>query len=411
MDENRKNKRRKKRRLAVSLFAVAAAGLLSACSLPEPFSGILKPVEEAVSMVRQNIELRKQMNALALPKDVESISVGKYAYGTLSEDDKKIYDQMLDAVLSHEEEVTLSATDSKRLESIFSCIKADYGGLFWVESFRYTQYQKDGQVEMMSFSPNYTMTREERDALQDEIDQKAEKYLNGLKEEDTDYKKVRTIYRRLIQKVDYNLESEDNQNIISVFINKETVCQGYASAMQYLMERLGIPCIIVTGTAKGGPHAWNLVQIDGEWYYVDVTWGNSKYHDDKENDIKYVEYDYLNITTAEMLQDHYPEVEFDLPECTAVENNYFAQEGRYFTTMDDETVTEIGAVFQRAYEKGSSNISVKFSSSELCAQAKEYFLTQYHISDYCSGLQSVYYKTNMQMNIFVIIFPAEAEST
>ena len=348
---------------------------------------------------------RQQMNALELPKDVKSISAGRYAYETLSDEEKKIYDQMLDAVMNHEEEVTLSTSDGRRLEDIFNCVKADYGGLFWVESFRYTQYQRNGHTEVMSFAPNYIMTAGEREDMQKKIDRRVKNYVKGIKDSADDYEKVKTIYRRLIQKVDYNMDAKNNQNIISVFIGKETVCQGYASAMQYLLEKLEIPCVIVTGMAKGGPHAWNLVQLDGEWYYVDATWGNSKYHDDEENDVKYVEYDYLNITTKEMLQDHSPQVKFALPECKALKNNYFVREKKYFTSLDEASIEKLGSIFKRAYQKGKNNISVKFSSRELCAQAKEYFLTQYHISDYCDGLETVYYKTDMQMNIFVVIFP------
>lgn len=396
---------RKQRWLAVSLLLAALSGTLSGCSLPDGFAGIIRPVEEVVSTVRQNMELREQMNALELPKDVKSISAGRYAYETLSAEEKKIYDQMLDAVMNHEEEVTLSTSDGRHLEDIFNCLKADHGGLFWVESFRYTQYQRNGQTEVMSFAPNYIMTAEEREEMQKNIDREAAKYLKGLHAGVSDYKKMRTIYRKLIKQVDYNLDAENNQNIISVFIGKQTVCQGYASALQYLLDQLDIPCVIVTGMAKGGPHAWNLVQLDGEWYYVDVTWGNSKYHDDEENDVKYVEYDYLNITTEEMLQDHIPQVRFGLPECTALKNNYFVHEKKYFTSMDEAAIAKLGGIFKRAYQKGKNNISVKFSSRELCTQAKEYFLTEYHISEYCEGLETVYYKTDMQMNIFVVIFP------
>ncbi len=403
MKRDRENRR--KQGLACGLVIVLLGGMLSGCSLADSFSGMIRPVEEVVSTVRQNMELRQQMNALELPKDVDSISAGRYAYESLPDEEKIIYDQMLDAVMNHEEEVTLSTSDGRRLEDIFNCVTADHGGLFWVESFRYTQYQRNGQTEVMSFAPNYSMTKKERSKIQKKIDRQVGQYTKGITDA-SDYEKVKTVYRRLIQKVDYNLQADHNQNIISVFIGKETVCQGYASAMQYLMDQLGIPCVIVTGMAKGGPHAWNLVQLDGKWYYVDVTWGNSKYHDDEENDVKYVEYDYLNITTEEMLQDHSPQMTFELPDCTALENNYYVKENKYFTSMDEAATAELGRLFGRAYHKGKSNISVKFSSRELCAQAKEYFLTQYHISDYCEGLETVYYKTDMQMNIFVVIFPS-----
>lgn len=393
---------RKKRIVTVSLiFAVSLQG----CAFQEISETIVQPVEEAVSTVKKNIELRQQMNALAMPKDVETVSDSRYVYQTLDQEQKKIYDQMLDAILRQKKEVTISSTDGKSLEDIFNCIKADYGGLFWVESFRYTQYQKNGKTEMVSFSPNYTMSKKERNKTQRQIDKKAEAYLKGIKSTASDYKKVRYIYKKLIQKVDYNLQAKNNQNIISVFLGKQTVCQGYANAMQYLLEKLDIPCVVVTGSAKGGPHAWNMVKLDGEWYYTDVTWGNSKYHDEEKNDVKYVEYDYLNVTTDEMQKDHLPQVKFPLPKCTAVKNNYYVKEKRYFTSLDAASIGSIGEEIQKSYEKGEGNVSIKFSSNALCTQAKQYFLTDFHIGDYCYGLDSVYYKTNTTMNIFVIIFP------
>lgn len=386
----------------IALCLVLSAGTAAGCGLPKD---ILQPVEEVVSTVKKNIELKQQMNALALPKEVKSISKGKYAYESLSKENKVIYDQMLDAILLHEEETALSSVESGSLEDVFNCIKADYGGLFWVDSFRYTQYQRNGETEMMSFSPNYTMTLEKRGKIQKKIDRQTAKFLKRLKTDASDYEKARYVYRELILRADYNLEAPDNQNIISVFLGRETVCQGYASAMQYLMEKLGIPCVIVTGTAKGGSHAWNLLQLDGEWYYADATWGNSKYHDNEKNDVKYVEYDYLNITTEEMLKDHQPQMKFELPKCTAVENNYYVREGRYYTSMDETVIAEIGALLKAAYEKGEKYVSVKFSGSSLCSAAKQYFLTEYHINEYCGGLESVYYKTDTKMNIFVVIFP------
>ena len=69
--------------------------------------------------------------------------------------------------------------------------------------------------------------------------------------------------------VNYDLNAENNQNIISVFLEGRTVCQGYACATKYLMDLLDIPCTIVTGTANGEPHAWNLIELDGAYYYMD----------------------------------------------------------------------------------------------------------------------------------------------
>lgn len=61
------------------------------------------------------------------------------------------------------------------------------------------------------------------------------------------------------------------------------VCDGYSRAFKVLCDRLNIPCVLVSGQAKdsaedpGTFHMWDAVQVDGQWYYVDVTWNDPKY--------------------------------------------------------------------------------------------------------------------------------------
>ena len=53
----------------------------------------------------------------------------------------------------------------------------------------------------------------------------------------------------------------DNQNIYSALVGKRTVCAGYARSAQYLLQKMGMECIYVTGTcANGEAHAWNQVK-------------------------------------------------------------------------------------------------------------------------------------------------------
>ena len=58
------------------------------------------------------------------------------------------------------------------------------------------------------------------------------------------------------------------------------VCDGYARAFKVLCDKLKIPCVLVDGyalTKADGPgefHMWNSVQIDDQWYGVDVTWND-----------------------------------------------------------------------------------------------------------------------------------------
>ena len=77
-----------------------------------------------------------------------------------------------------------------------------------------------------------------------------------------------------------------------------------------------------TGTSIG--HAWNLVKLDGEWYYTDATW------DDQGEDIFYT---YFNITTKQLLKGHSLEEFYAafVPQATATSANYYIKEGRCFT--------------------------------------------------------------------------------
>ena len=49
---------------------------------------------------------------------------------------------------------------------------------------------------------------------------------------------------------------------------------GYANTFQLFMDLLDIPCVTVIGASSDSreDHAWNLVQLDEDWYAVDTTW-------------------------------------------------------------------------------------------------------------------------------------------
>ena len=84
-----------------------------------------------------------------------------------------------------------------------------------------------------------------------------------------------TVYTYVIDNTEYVI-SDDDQSIAGAFWKKQAVCAGYAGAVQYLLERLDIPCIYVEGDAANSTqgHAWNIVELNGQYYYVDATNGD-----------------------------------------------------------------------------------------------------------------------------------------
>ena len=93
----------------------------------------------------------------------------------------------------------------------------------------------------------------------------------------SDYDVVKTLHDYLVTHCDYDYRVDiGNMPFVShqaegALLKGTAVCSGYAKAYEALLDAAGIPNETITGYA-GGYHAWNLVQVDGQWYHVDTTW-------------------------------------------------------------------------------------------------------------------------------------------
>ena len=93
------------------------------------------------------------------------------------------------------------------------------------------------------------------------------------------YEDIKMVHDYLVDNINYesSLAKQNIYNIYGALVNRECVCEGYARAFKYLLDELNIPCIMVIGTGTNSQgetenHAWNYVQLGGNWYAVDTTW-------------------------------------------------------------------------------------------------------------------------------------------
>lgn len=329
--------------------------------------------------------------------------IGCYGYSTLSDDEKVIYAEIFDTIWNHEQSKVVSTTVPKTLEKVYAAFMADHGDVFWVQGYTYTQYTLGEQVQSMEFSPKYNMDVEERNLSMEQVKASADELLLGIDVSASDYEKAKYVFETLIQNVDYDASVDNNQNILSVFLSRATVCRGYACATQYLLNRLGMESAICTGYANGQSHAWNLVKLEGEYYYMDTTWGNSRYLNRQEQTEteKYINYSYLCVTTEELQKTHQADDALLLPACVAMEQNYFVKEGRYFEEM---SVQKVGELIQRDWENGLAACSMKFRTVEQLEAAIVYFIKEQKIADYCAGIESIYYVEDREQNVLALHF-------
>ena len=159
----------------------------------------------------------------------------------------------------------------------------------------------------------------------------------NIDEDMTDYEKELAIHDWLVKKIDYdeNIDASSTDNgSYGAMVNKKTMCRGYAEAMKLISECCGLKTQIIVGNAidqngENVSHAWNLVNVNGKWYHLDVT------HDDPiGDDGKNIHYFYFNLNDNDIRKDHSWEREY-FPLCESDSYMYYKKNSIYYTNLDD----------------------------------------------------------------------------
>ena len=252
-------KRRKKKLIILILTCILFLGTAAA-----ERGGYLE-LEQFGSNKKQDIPYQKV-------SITEEENTEKYYYQQLPTEQRQVYQEILEGVRNHTEEIYVHNADVDETNQIFQKLMKDQPDIFWCDGTATATTHK-GTESYTVLKPKYFYTAEESQKMQTAIMQAAEKWLADLDADADDYHKILYVYEKIVDEVEYDESAPDNQNIYSVFVNQKSVCAGYSKATQYLLERLGVFCTYVTGkTTEGGSHAWNLVKCNGDYYYVDTTW-------------------------------------------------------------------------------------------------------------------------------------------
>ena len=242
-----------------------------------------------------------------------------------------VYDQLVAGCESAKSEITINLNEhnvsfDEIKTNIYPLFYSDYPEYFWVNG----AWSGSSNGKTLTIIPVYTMTGSALSTAKSKYNAKVNELTSGLS--GLDYDKAKTLHDRLIDTVTY-VSTDNDQNAYGALVEGKAVCNGYSKAYQHLMIKAGIPAWYVRGnsinptTQKTEGHAWNLVKLDGEWYYTDVTW------DDQGEDIFYT---YFNITTKQLLKGHSFEEFYAalVPQATATAANYYIKEGRSFTNYN-----------------------------------------------------------------------------
>lgn len=294
-----------------------------------------------------------------------------YGYQSLSKKEQKVYRQIAEGLEQQEIEIRITPLSEERLMTVFNMVMIDHPEYFWIEGeFQYTTVEdlNKNTKTAIQLMPVYTVEKEHTESLKQQIEQQADVWIAEIDASFDVYEKIKSVYELLIREVEYDETSLYNQTIQSVFLEKKTVCMGYAKATQYLLNKMGIFSTLVTGNIldeTNSSHAWNLVRIGENYYYVDTTWGSPGYNaqGDREDAISY---SYLCCSDKIISATHKANEDLLLPSCTDESYHYYRRKGCWYETYDKERICD---VLKRDIEANSPKTELCFQGEEEYQQA------------------------------------------
>lgn len=334
----------------------------------------------------------------------------EYYFKQLNEEEQRVYRELLKGIRAREKDFYLTLSQDDSIDRCYHALLKDHPEIFWVHNHEKIYKTTYSDSDYCTFTPGYIYTESEISEIQNAMEAGFQEVSSLIPADASDYEKVRIVYTYVIDNTQYQA-SDDDQSIAGVFWKKEAVCAGYAGAVQYLLERIGVPCIYVDGSTQGSTegHAWNIVKLDGEYYYVDATNGDQpdflNGNAAQLEEHKTIIYDYLCPFPEEYEKKYIRSEELTVPDCTAKDMNFYVLNQGCFDGYDWETIYDY---CKMRLDNGAAVVRFKFSNQEAFAAACNELLdngevqnvAQYYMKQ--NGLGQVEYHYGVLDNFYTI---------
>ncbi|WP_168123623.1 transglutaminase domain-containing protein [Paenibacillus sp. HB172176] len=157
---------------------------------------------------------------------------------------------------------------SAEMKSIIrSALARDDYSAYILESYLYT-IRSWGNKSTITVEARFRESLEETAEVNRIVD---ETLAELIRPDMNDHEKIKAIHDWIVTHVEYD-QSLTYYTAYDALKLGKTVCQGYSLLGYLMLEKAGLTVRIAEGTVNTGEHAWNMVQLDGNWYHLDLTW-------------------------------------------------------------------------------------------------------------------------------------------
>ncbi|HZJ77639.1 MAG TPA: transglutaminase domain-containing protein [Clostridia bacterium] len=299
---------------------------------------------------------------------VELTDIGsntKYYFNRLSNREKHAYNNILEQVNYLPEKIEIPMLDSESLTTVYESLLFDNPMLIQLD--RSCNIVSIGKESF--FTTEYVLSQEEYISKTSEIQEAVDSILSTMPENLSDYEKELYIHNEIIKRCSYkNDNNPDESTVYGALVNGYAACEGYSKSAKLLLDMCGIEAFVLAGksiNSKGDVegHMWNVVNINGDYYHLDLTWDDPVTQEKSERP----RHTFFNLTDEEISKTH---SDFEMIyECNATEENYFKKEGLHFDKYSDEVRSKISQLIAENINANKKNIEIRFSSKKVYESA------------------------------------------
>lgn len=286
-----------------------------------------------------------------------------YARCQLDGLERTFYDTLTNSLLAGKNTVRIPrGLAAQRAFEILNLVRSDHPEIYWVNV--QVAVRGIGFRQELACGKGRSLL-----VIEKAMENARREALGNLPKDANDYTIAKAVFRYIVSHTEYDwsegrsadFSSVNAHTLAGVFLDGKAVCEGYASAAQYLLQCAGVLAFKITGSATSttasGPHAWLLVRINGDYYHFDPTWGdiNSASGVKGQDGSIDVNYDYFCLTDREISVTHKADPEVELPTCKATKDSFYRREGHYFQIWSEQDFVDS---IVRQVSAGSNYISV-----------------------------------------------------
>lgn len=211
-------------------------------------------------------------------------------------------------ITSYISDVNKDTESINKILALYFEVLKEHPEIFYANNFirvRYSYNPATNKIKYIEFLVDYLYDENTINSMKNKLNEKINyiqnNYLDGVTDK---LQQEYIIHDYIVNNTTYDYENYKNNTIpqesytvYGTLVNGVAVCEGYSKAALLLFNKVGIEAGIVTSSAMN--HAWNYVNINNNYYHLDLTW------DDPVPETNRVRYKYFNLTNTEMLRDHY----------------------------------------------------------------------------------------------------------